>query len=507
MNSNINSSFLNDKRVFEQYFLSNSFISQENFKDSMATVQSMLLERFGSLDKSYSGESILTLQDRIKQMINSSSSKSVNKVIDEVGEVIVQHSININHPLCIAHLHCPPLLSSIIAEVIIGVMNQSMDSWDQSGTATLVEQELIQWFCKKYQLGNLADGIFTSGGTQSNFMGILLARDNAAKKLFNWSIAKQGLPPQAHRFRIICSKDAHFSVIQSARLLGLGEQSVVEIPIDENQHLTASAVEKYFNILTQQDLLPIAIVCTAGTTDLGSISPLQELGRCAKRLDIWFHIDAAFGGALLFSQTHRSKLIGIELADSLTIDFHKLFFQSISCGIFLLKNNAHFDLMKINVDYLNPESNAEVGLPDLVSKSIQTTRRFDALKIYMSLQVHGEVLLGEIIDYLIKLTANAAKLIASSPDFELATPPIINTLVFRYIPSNIPNNKKNGYWYNYNSINDQVRLELLKTGQAVIGFTKFHKQSYLKFTLMNPMTNLSDIKGLLSKIRELPLNE
>ncbi|MCY9223365.1 pyridoxal-dependent decarboxylase, partial [Bacillus licheniformis] len=113
------------------------------------------------------------------------------------------------------------------AEMLISVLNQSMDSFDQSGAASLIEEEMVQWLCRKFEYGKDADGTFTSGGTQSNYMGLLLARDAFCEKQWNWNVQKDGLPPEANRLRILCSKDAHFTVKKSASQLGLGERAVV----------------------------------------------------------------------------------------------------------------------------------------------------------------------------------------------------------------------------------------------------------------------------------------
>jgi L-2,4-diaminobutyrate decarboxylase len=143
----------------------------------------------------------------------------------------------------------------------------------------------------------------------------------------NWSIQKLGLPKEANRFRILCCEISHVTIRQAAALLGLGDQAVVTVETDANYRLCPAALERKLAELQQQDLLPIAIAATAGTTDFGSIDPLPELAACAKAHGLWLHVDAAYGGALILSDRHRHKLAGIEAADSITVDFHKLFYQ------------------------------------------------------------------------------------------------------------------------------------------------------------------------------------
>lgn len=370
---------------FDLLFLTHTAASRQNYWETISATCDRLMARIATQHQPYSGLDFQSLASQIDAIEPCPEvGIPLDVILQQVDELIVQHSVVVSDPTCIAHLHCPPLVPALAAEVLITAMNQSMDSWDQSPSATLLEQKLVNWLCQLFGYGVGADGTFTSGGTQSNFMGLLLARDRYARDRLDWNIQQQGLPPEANRFRILCSEVAHFTVAQSAALLGLGHQAVVTVPMDSQYRICPQAVASKLDELYAQDLLPIAVVATAGTTDFGSIDPLLELSVCARRHDLWFHVDAAFGGALILSDRHRDKLAGIAAADSITVDFHKLFYQPISCGAFLLRSGHHFSLLRLHADYLNPESNAEFGILDLVVNSIQTTKRFDALKLFMA---------------------------------------------------------------------------------------------------------------------------
>ena len=286
---------------------------------------------------------------------------------------VVSNSVAINHPYTAAHLHCPPLLAALAAEVVISALNQSMDSFDQAPIATVVEQKMIRLLCAEAGLPSSADGTFTTGGSQSNYLGLLLARDQLLQRHWNWSAQKSGLPPEARRLRIFCSEVAHFTVEKAAAQLGLGTDAVVRVAVDESFRMKPLALQDSLHAARSQDLLPMAIVATAGTTDFGSVDPLPELASVAREAGAWLHVDAAYGGALLFSAQHRNKLLGIEHADSLGLDFHKLFWQPIPCSAFLLRDARHFDSIKLHADYLNPELHEEEGIPNLVTTSLLTS--------------------------------------------------------------------------------------------------------------------------------------
>jgi L-2,4-diaminobutyrate decarboxylase len=413
----------------------------------------------------------------------------LESTLELVRQRVVRNSVVVTDPLCAAHLHCPPLLASLAAEAIVSATNQSLDSWDQAPAATHIERRLIAWLADEYGLGQRADGVFTSGGTQSNLMGLLLARDRAAARA-GFSIAEDGITETARRFRIVCSSTSHFSVRKSARILGLGDRSVVEVPADEHGRLEPARVAAVLESLEEVSLIPIALVATAGTTDLGAIDPLAPLAQLAEEYGAWFHVDAAVGGALVLSGREAPRLAGIERADSITADFHKLWFQAISCGAF--RDSASLAPALIHAEYLNPED--DEGLPNLVDKSLQTTRRFDALKLLVSLRAHGRRFLGEAVEATLDLAAEAARLVEGEPLLELARPASLNTVLFRYAPGwSLGPEELDG-------INDAIRRSLLHGGEAVVGRTRLDGRVYLKLTLMNPEATRDDVRRLLALV-------
>lgn len=487
---------------FEACFLTDSEPSLTAYRAGIATALDTLVEHFVTQARPYSGKSPTELATHFNSTdICPDVGQDLTKVLKQVGETILKHSVVVSHPACVAHLHCPPLTAALAAELLISATNQSMDSWDQSPAATLLEQQMVNWLCHLFGYEALADGVFTSGGTQSNFMGLLLARDHYAYHRLGWHTQKQGLPPEASRFRILCSDVSHFSVRQAASLLGLGEDAIVTVETDPHYRLSPSDLDRQLKTLHRQDLLPIALVAMAGTTDFGSIDPLPELAACAQAHRLWLHVDAAYGGALMLSDRHRHQLAGIEAADSITVDFHKLFYQPISCGAFLLKDRRHFNLFKLHVDYLNPAKHESLGMPDLVTKSVQTTRRFDALKLFVSLQTLGRQLLASMLDATIDLAADVALLIDADSMLELACQPTINAVVFRYCSNSILAERDSAI--RLNQINAEIRMTLLMGGLTVLGETTIAGQIYLKFTLLNPQTSLIQIKAILGDIKRL----
>ena len=476
--------------MFESDFLRPTEDSKDAYRRLIGEAAELVRAAFP--DRPYGGKSPQALVEAISTEVLPIKESSWEQITPTLGAVI-SNSVAVSNPHTVAHLHCPPLLAALAAEVVISALNQSMDSFDQAPIASVMERKMIRWLCAQAAFPKTADGTFTTGGSQSNYLALLLARDACLEKRWNWSAQKSGLPTPARSLRILCSEVAHFTIEKSASQLGLGSDAVVRIGVDNHFRMNPVAVREALDSLTANSLLPMAIVATAGTTDFGSIDPLREIASIARQADAWLHVDAAYGGALLFSAQHREKLAGIEAADSIAIDFHKLFWQPIPCSAFLLADARHFDAIKLYADYLNPEFHEERGIPNLVTTSLLTSRRFDALKLWISFQTLGREKLAAMIDRTIRLADYAAKLIRAHDDLELVCEPQLSTVVLRYIAGKEESNR--------DRINDEVRQNLFYRGAAVVGHTRVRGRQCLKFTCMNPATSEANLERLIALIR------
>lgn len=479
-----------DNTKWKKHFIHTGAAGADEFASVMNHTTAVMKEIFEQVEKPYSGMDPKALEEQINAVNLDASDKSLKEVIDSTSDLVAKNAIFTQHPNCIAHLHTPPLMPSVAAEAMIGALNQSMDSWDQASSATYVEQKVVNWLCDKYELGTSSDGIMTSGGTQSNQMGLMLARDWIADKLSGHSIQKLGLPEYAAKLRIVCSENAHFTVQKSASWMGLGEKAVLTVPANQDGTMKAELIEQVVADAKAQGLIPFAIVGTAGTTDHGAIDHLKTIADVAQQYDMWMHVDSAYGGALILSGS-KGRLTGIERASSVSVDFHKLFFQTISCGALLVNDKANFKFLLHHADYLNREHDE---LPNLVDKSIATTKRFDALKVFMTMQSVGPQALGEMYDHLLEQTQQVADMVEATSGFELLARPSLSTVLFRTTL---------GESANFDKLNQKVRIEALVRGIAVLGETVIDGKSALKFTILNPTLSLTDFEKLLKEINQL----
>ncbi|MGJ5896308.1 pyridoxal phosphate-dependent decarboxylase family protein [Streptomyces niveiscabiei] len=448
-------------------------------------------------------------------------------------------------PLCAAHLHCPPLALPVAADLAASALNPSLDSWDQAPAASELEALVVGVLAGEVYGGMRAesggagaagsggggvsgaggadavpgvsggeaalapdaggaesgwvfgaagtgaaragvsgreaalglsaeaalapraeaaptpDALVTTGGTESNHLALLLAREAHGASL-----------------QLLCGANAHHSLHRAAWLLGLPEPLVLPTPTGV---LDPVALGEALDRLAG----PVLVAATAGTTDAGLIDPLPEIAaRCAAR-GARLHVDAAYGGGLLFSARHRGELDGIRAADSVTLDLHKIGWQPVAAGLLAVRDRGDLGALHHRADYLNADDDTEAGLPDLLGRSLRTTRRPDVLKIAVTLKTLGRTGLAELVDQVCDLARQFADRVAARPRFELYARPVISTVLFRPAGADVA----------------AVRRALLEQGTAVLGRARTGDgRLWLKATLLNPHTRPADLDRLLDLV-------
>jgi L-2,4-diaminobutyrate decarboxylase len=280
--------------------------------------------------------------------------RDLQEVLADLGGLLLAYGTDSSHPWCVAHLNTPPLPAAVAADALVAATNGSLDTWDGSPIATHLERCMIAALAAEVGFDPAtADGVFTSGGTQSNLMGVLLARDTTARRAGGDATIAGLAGTDAGRYRILCSQVAHHSLHRAAWILGLGGQAVVPVPVDRAMRVDVAALDRTLEELAADGLLPMLIAATAGDTDYCAVDPLPELAVRARQHGMWLHVDAAVGGGLLFSDRHRHLLDGLAAADSIAIDGHKLLWQPAACGVFLVADGASLAGIDHRVAYLN----------------------------------------------------------------------------------------------------------------------------------------------------------
>ena len=286
---------------------------------------------------------------------------------------------------------------------------------------------------------------------------------------------------------------------KSAHILGLGYQSVVKVPVDSRKKIDMAALRSLIEEDKKAGNIPFLVVATAGTTDFGSIDPIVEISQLAKENNMWVHADAAYGSGVIMSDRYADRVAGLKLCDSITVDFHKMFVMPISCSAVLIKDGNDFEALTIHADYLNREEDEEDGYTNLVDKSLQTTRRFDALKVWMSFQARGKDGWSKLINASMGNAQYLYQQLKADSDFEVITEPEISSVVFRY--------KNCGSDEKADTVNKKVRRALIHQHGVVIGQTISDGHTCLKFTLLNPLITHEKLDELKKLIKSLAMQK
>ena len=425
---------------------------------------------------------------------------TLDKALEEIRELYLDHAVGYHHPRYLAHLNCPVTIPAVAAEALAASVNTAVETWDQGTSACLIEQKLIDWVTGLigFDPTPAPDGVFTTGGTASNLQGLFTARED---RLSRPSPEHEGAEratdrgPRLSRLRIVTGDHAHLSVVKAARLLGLAPDAVLTLPGDGDR-MDPATLDRTLSALADSGDEVAAVVALAGTTDHGAIDPLREIGGICRRHDVWLHVDAAYGGGLLVSPTRRHLLDGIDLADSVTVDFHKTFFLPVAASALLLRDGSGFRHSTVSADYLNPAD----GSDHAVDKSLQTTRRFDALKLWMTLRVMGADGIGRLLDGAIDAAGRIGRVIDADPEFDLVRRPALSTVLFRPRPSAEPP---------AGPITDDevdalvrpVRDALFAEGRSLVAATVVDGRPCLKLTVLDPDLRDEDVTTVLGDVR------
>lgn len=441
-------------------------------------------------DSAFSGIDPYELRRRVGDLgFLPEKGRGFEAVLEDVKRDILPHLLRTWSTKYMPHLHSPVLTETICSELIISCFNDSMDSWDQGPAATELEESMVHGLAELYGFPKeTSDGCFTSGGSQSNISAIIAARDWYCMEKLGWDVKMNGLPPEYSKLRIYTSEISHFSMDKASHILGMGYQAVRKIPVDDRCRIDVDAFGRMLEEDVAAGLIPFCAVATFGTTDFGSVDDAVGMRELCDRYGMHLHADAAYGSGLVMSSQYRDRISAISICDSLTVDFHKMFLLPISCSAIIVRDRRLLECFELHADYLNREEDEEDGYINLVGKSMQTTRRFDALKVYMAFQTRGSEGFGRIIDTAVGNASYFYGRISQDPAFIAPVEPEMSSVVFALAGGD--------------DLNKRVRRQLLNEG-TVIGQTVKDGRVMLKFTLLNPNLGHGQIDDLVERIKRI----
>ena len=403
----------------------------------------------------------------------------------ELFAQVFKRCIRLHDPRYLGHQLMPPAPVAALAGMLTDFMNNGMGVYEMGPAGSAMEQWLIQRITAKFGFGAEAGGFMTHGGTLANLTGMLAARAKQCPSAW-----QKGEPSN---LAVMVSAQAHYCMDRAARVMGWGENGVIQVPSNDRFQMNVDLLEQSLAEATAAGKKVIAVCGTACTTSTGSIDDLQAIGQFCLKHNLWFHVDGAHGGACAFSSQYRHLIAGIEMADSIGMDFHKMLLAPSLTSAVLFKNGTNaYRTFSQDAEYLLSALEEQDPWHDVARRSFECTKTMLSFKVFSIIAIHGWDILDKNVTQLIDLAASFADLIEAADDFELAIRPQANILCFRFT----------GAGDDLNRANAAIRKSMTEEGAFYIVQTVLHGETWLRTTISNPLSNITHFSALLERIRE-----
>jgi aromatic-L-amino-acid/L-tryptophan decarboxylase len=417
------------------------------------------------------------------------------EILRDVRQRIAPFVFNAQHPGAYSYFSAPPLPLSIGGEVLTQWFHQGVDVWAAGPIGALVEEEVTSWLRDLVGFGEESWGVLTSGGVMANLMALTVARDVHLRAVLGLGEAPRGR--SLEDVRVYASDQTHFSIARSLRMLGFPEATLRVIGSDDAFRLHGEPVEAAIEEDRSNGLIPLAISAVAGSTNTGSVDLVGELADVAGRHGLWLHVDAAYGGAARFSERDANRVSDMERADSLTIDPHKWFLQGYDIGGLVVRRRE--DLLRTfhsEPEYYRHPKPEDAPL-NWYQYSLEGTRRFRALKLWMSWKHLGSEGFGRLIEMTNDLAAHMVRRCEELGEFELAVPkPELSVVCFRHVPRDLREPELDAY-------QDRLQRALEVDGTGWLSTTRLRGRTYLRAGIVNYMATPEDVDRVLDALLRL----
>ena len=415
-----------------------------------------------------------TAEDLFSEVGNTITARGLggHKALEVFTSVLAKACISTDHPRNLAFIPSAPSEYASLFDLVVGASALYGGSWQEGAGAVFAENQALRWLSDLAGLPQTSGGVFVQGGTVGNLSALVVARAQARKKF-----------PDATRWVIACSEEAHSSISAAANIMDV---DVLKVPVSQAGKLMGDALAKAIDELHLTTSKRVfAVVATSGTTNLGIIDDLAGIGAVARDRGIWFHVDGAYGLAALCAPSVRAKFAGVEMADSFIVDPHKWLFAPFdACALIYRNPELARDVHTQHASYLDTLKDGSWSPSDY---AIQLTRRTRGLPFWFSLAAHGTDAYTDAMEHTIAVAKSAADLIRAHPNLELVCEPELSIVAFT---------RKGWEAKDYQNWSDT----LLADQVGFIPPSSHHGQAILRFAIVNPWTKLSDIELILGRL-------
>lgn len=474
----------------------NLHLDPDDWEELADYIGQFTTDEIRELASSLEGDIWQPVPESLKQLFERESvpldENSIENVVESYRRDIRPYRNGNTHPRFFGWVQGSGTVSALIAEIAVSVLNPNCGGRDHG--AVYVERQVMDWCKQIFDFPQSSGGLLTSGTSSSTQLALQVA---IFRKL-GLEIQNRGLFAVSQPLRCYTSSEGHSSIIKAVQTCGIGSDNLVAIPTDNNQRMLISELDNQIQRDIEQGLQPFMVIPTAGTVNTGAFDDCAAIRRICDRYDCWMHVDGAFGAWMkIADKPYRDLTIGMDLADSLAFDFHKLMYVQYDCGGLLIRDgDVQQQVFSIRPNYLAPHGQALAGGdPWYCDFGLELSRSFRALKVWFTFKTYGLKKLGQAVSYNCYLSGLLAKRINDSTYFEAILQPASTIVTFKL--RRVKNIER------HNQICETIVIRLQLSGEAVFSLTRQGDYRVIRAAITNHRTRESDINYVVERLEQL----
>lgn len=402
---------------------------------------------------------------------------------------MIAHSNHLHNPRFMGHQVATPLPIAALTSVLTSLLNNGQAVYEMGMSGNALERIVTSWLANRLGLGAEAGGLLTSGGTLANLTALLTARATIAQT----DVWREGT---TNRLAIMVSEEAHYCVDRAARIMGLGAEGILKIPTNDRFQMRTELLKTHLEEAKRRGLTVFAVIGSACSTSTGSYDDLTAIADFCRQHGLWFHVDGAHGGVAALSDTYRPLVQGIDQADSVVIDFHKMMMiPALVTAVVYKRDGDAFRTFQQKAHYLWADADANDWF-NSGKRAFECTKLMMSAKVYTVMRTYGERIFAHNVDLLYNIARQYAQFLREQVDFALAVEPQSNIVCFRYVGDGSRSTP-------LSELNSILRQQILADGRFYIVQTSLRGQTWLRVTIMNPLTTLDHLKEMTELVRQL----
>ena len=420
--------------------------------------------------------------------------RPLEQLLDECRTVMDLSRHN-GHPRFFGYVASPSTPIGAYADLIASALNANITCWRSGPAGTEIEQLVVRWLGSLIGYDDDAKGLLTSGGSMANMIALLVA----SRRLNGATASRKGLWNAGPPMTIYASEEVHMSIPKAADVLGFGRDQVRKVSCDREHKMRVDDLVLRIREDQSNGFLPFCVVASAGTVNTGAVDPLDQIADIVREFNLWFHVDGAYGAPGAMDPTKRKAFAGLERADSVSLDPHKWLYVPVDAGCLLFRDSATAAaaFSTEDADYIKLHGHADDEAFAYWDYGVELSRRFRALKVWLTLGYYGSRRIAEAISKDISLAAYMGELVSRAGDFELLAPVELSICCFRYVPPDLKGKDRE-----LNRLNEQIMAAVQKGGRAYLSNATVHGKFGLRACITNFRTTKTDIEQTIEVVRD-----